>query len=490
MNDRHDLALLLNANFPIVTIETREETRALELFRAVVSIVDRTFYQWKITEGMTSLQFGIVDDDKSVQPTDALQEIKKASLPGIYLMIDFHHYINDPVHLRLIKDIAQQFPNTRKTLVFISHELEIPDELRHITAKFELALPDRERIQELVREEANRWSQHNNGKKVKTDRKSLDILVNNLSGLTVSDVQRLAHNAIVNDGAINDEDIPELMQAKYQMLNQDGILHFEFETEKFSAVGGFANLKKWLQQRQSAFNGTQKNFDRPKGILLLGVQGCGKSLAAKAVAGIWGLPLLRFDFGALYNKYHGETERNLRESLKSAEVMAPCVLWIDEIEKGFSASDNDGGTSKRVLGTFLTWMAENDAPVFLVTTANDIQSLPPELIRKGRIDEIFFVDLPDPVTRAGIFEIHLRKRAYDPVHFQVHELARISEGFSGAEIEQAVVAGLYNAQALSRKLSDSDIIEAIQSTRPLSIVMAEKIAELRNWASSRTVPAN
>lgn len=490
MNDRHDLALLLNANLPIITVETSEETRALDLFRAVTGLVDRTFFQWKVTEGLTSLMYAIEHDAKSTEPTAVLSEIKKATLPAIYLLIDFHPYLADPVHQRLIKDIVQHFTRVKKTLVFISHQLELPKELRIVSAKFDLALPNKDQIRDIVREEASKWSQGNHGRKVQANKHSLEMLINNLGGLTVSDVQRLAHTAIVDDGVINEEDLPELMQAKYQLLNQDGILHFEFETEKFSSVGGFANLKKWLQQRQIAFTDQNSRLDRPKGVLLLGVQGCGKSLAAKSVAGVWGLPLLRFDFGALYNKYHGETERNLRESLRSAQVMAPCVLWIDEIEKGFSTTEHDEGTSKRVLGTFLTWLAENDAPVFVVATANDIQALPPELIRKGRIDEIFFVDLPDVATRAGIFEIHLRKREYDPVHFQVHELARLAEGFSGAEIEQAVVAGLYNAVALQRDLNDDDIIGAITATRPLSVVMAEKIEALRSWASTRTVPAN
>jgi len=277
------------------------------------------------------------------------------------------------------------------------------------------------------------------------------------------------------------------MQAKYQLLNQDGILHFEYETEKFSAVGGFANLKKWLEQRRNAFNDSQQH-DRPKGVLLLGVQGCGKSLAAKSVAGVWGLPLLRLDFAALYNKYHGESEKNLRQSLKAAETMAPCVLWIDEMEKGFSSSDSDGGTSKRLLGTFLTWLAENKKHVFLVATANDIQSLPPELIRKGRMDEIFFVDLPDEKTRENIFSIHLRKRDLEIADFNLKELAQVSQGFSGAEIEQALVSALYAMAAAT--LKTTDIIKAINNTKPLSIVMDKQISALRAWAQSRTVPAN
>ena len=239
-----------------------------------------------------------------------------------------------------------------------------------------------------------------------------------------------------------------------------------------------------------AFTNETSVLDRPKGVLLLGVQGCGKSLAAKAVAGVWGLPLLRFDLGAMYNKFHGETERNLRETLKSSETMAPCVLWIDEIEKALSSSDSDNGTSKRVLGSLLTWMAENENKVFIVATANDIEALPPELVRKGRLDEIFFVDLPNMKTRMKIFEIHLDKRDEDPVHFDIALMAKKADGFSGAEIEQAVVSALYTAHTQDRPLTDKDIFGELEMTRPLSIVMKEKIDYLRQWASERTVPAD
>jgi SpoVK/Ycf46/Vps4 family AAA+-type ATPase len=257
-------------------------------------------------------------------------------------------------------------------------------------------------------------------------------------------------------------------------------------------VAGLVRLKTWLQQRRTVFLAPEAppGLDAPKGLLLLGVQGGGKSLAAKAVAGAWHVPLLRLDFGVLYNKYYGETERNLRQALKTAAVMAPCVLWIDEIEKGLAVDDNEGGPSKRVLGTLLTWMAEREEKVFLVATANDITALPPELLRKGRFDEIFFVDLPDHEVRTAIFSIHLRKRDQDAGGFDLEALAIASEGFSGAEIEQAVVSALYTAHARNESLSSAHIQEEIANTRPLSVLMAEKIAYLRAWASERTVPAD
>ena len=435
MNDSHDLELLFNSHIPVIYIETREELRAIELIKQVRFQLARPGYKWTVTEGLVNLGMAITLDADLVEPVKALTHIKQATQPGIYLLIDFHPFLNDPVHVRLLKDIALQHDNSQKTLVFLSHQFDIPEELKAYSARFEMNLPDKPAIEKIVRETADKWSSLHAGNKVKADKEAYEILVNNLSGLTSADVRRLANKAIFDDGAIEHSDIPKVMKAKYNLLNKDGILHFEYETEKFSDIGGFRNLKQWLEKRHRAFANDSSVLDMPKGVLLLGVQGCGKSLAAKAVAGVWGIPLLRFDLGAMYNKYHGETERNLRETLNSAEVMAPCVLWIDEIEKALSSSNSDNGTSKRVLGSLLTWMAENKNKVFIVATANDIEALPPELVRKGRLDEIFFVDLPDMKTRMSIFEIHLRKRDEDPVHFDIALMAKKAEGFSGAEIE-------------------------------------------------------
>jgi SpoVK/Ycf46/Vps4 family AAA+-type ATPase len=279
------------------------------------------------------------------------------------------------------------------------------------------------------------------------------------------------------------------MQAKYELLNSGGILHFEYDTARFNDVGGLKNLKRWLSLRKPAFlnDGRATHLDTPKGILLIGVQGCGKSLAAKATAGIFGLPLLRLDFATLYNKYHGETEKNLRDSLKTADVMAPCVLWIDEIEKGLAGRGGETGTTQRVLGTFLTWMAEKTSQVFVVATANDISSLPPELVRKGRFDELFFVDLPSPEIRQQIFDIHLRMRKQDPASLNLPQIAAAAEGFSGAEIEQAIVSALYAAHANNSSLDNNHLLAELERTRPLSVVMSEKVALLRQWAAGRTV---
>ncbi|MFP4030748.1 MAG: AAA family ATPase, partial [Desulfococcaceae bacterium] len=347
-------------------------------------------------------------------------------------------------------------------------------------------------LEQIIREEAARWTREHDGVKVVTHRSTLDRLTRALGGLPVTDARRLARNAIYNDGAITESDLPEINKAKFELLGMDGMLGFEYETESFGNVGGLRRLKQWLRQREPAFAGdpAAAGLDPPRGILLLGVQGSGKSLAAKATAGVWGVPLLRLDFGALYDKFFGESERNLRNALKTAEVMAPCVLWVDEIEKGLSLGDNEGGTSRRVLGALLTWMADRPAPVFLVATANDISSLPPELVRKGRLDEIFFVDLPAEEIRMEIFRIHLNRRNQDPSNFDLSKMARATEGFSGAEIEAAVVAGLYSAVARKESLSTDHLLTEIANTRPLSVVMAEQVDHLRRWAEPRTVPAD
>ncbi len=293
-------------------------------------------------------------------------------------------------------------------------------------------------------------------------------------------------------GALCTSDLPEIMAAKYRLLSRDNGLSFEYDTAKFSDVAGMKKLKKWLDHRKEIFisDNPPKGLDRPKGVLLIGVQGSGKSLTAKAIAGVWGLPLLRLDMGSLFNKFIGETEKNLRAAIKTAEVMSPCVLWIDEIEKGISSGDDTTGTSDRVLGTILTWMAERKQPVFLAITANNIEALPPELIRKGRLDEIFFVDLPDNETRQEIFRIHLTKRDIPEDRFDLGRLAQISDGFSGAEIEQAVVSALYAAHAENSPLKQIQLLEELLNTKPLSVVMAEKVEQLRHWASTRTVSAN
>jgi SpoVK/Ycf46/Vps4 family AAA+-type ATPase len=319
-------------------------------------------------------------------------------------------------------------------------------------------------------------------------------IVRNLQGLSLPDARRIARQLIYDDGALSAADLPQLSRLKFELLNRSGHLHYEYDTARFGDVAGARRLKRWIEQRRVVFVSGQAppGLDRPKGVLLLGVQGCGKSMLAKATAGGFGVPLLRLDFGTLYDKFHGETEKNLRSALASAEQLAPCVLWIDEIEKGLAggSGEGDGGVSRRVLGYLLTWMAERKGAVFIVATANQVSELPPELLRKGRFDEIFFVDLPGPDTRVEVLRLHLTRRKLEPEDFALPALAAASNGFSGAEIEQAIVAALYTAHAEQKPLDTDLLMQEIRNTRPLSVIMAEQVSALRAWAGERTVPAD
>ncbi len=494
MPDRRDLELLLNSGVPIVVIQTADEGRFLELLKALAdaSPADRyrPLFRWSVTDGLQRLDLELEPQRHNADPSDVLRHIRSVSKPSLYALLDFHPFLDDPVNVRLLKDVAIDQGPAGTVVVLISHAIELPSELRGLSASFRMSLPDAASRRRIVDEIIEEYRAEYPGRDVHVDPKALELLVGNLSGLSRADTARLARAAVFEDGAITTHDLPAVMQAKYRLLNAGGVLGFEYDTARFNEIAGLRNVKVWLEQRRLAFGGDRPaELDPPKGILLLGVQGCGKSLAAKAAAGAFGVPLLRLDFGTLYNKYHGETERNLREALETAEVMSPCVLWVDEIEKGVAAGHEDGGTSRRVLGRLLTWMSERESRILLVATANDVRALPPELVRKGRFDEIFFVDLPTPAHRVEILSIHLGKRGLDPEAFDLHRLAAASEGFSGAELEQAIVSALYAAHAVGQRAESSHLLAELERTRPLAVVMAERVRALREWARERTVPA-
>lgn len=490
--DLHDISLLLRCESPLIVLETREEQRALGLLRQAIRNQPKALYSWSVVSGLTrqDLSLQTMDTGDTTEPRRVLEHIRSSKTPGIYVLFDFHPYFDEPALIRLVKEIVLSHERVPRTLVFVSHAFDVPAELKRLAAKIEMRLPSSEEVRTLIIEEAQRYSQTHN-QKVRSDKAVLDKLTRLLTGLSQNDVRRLVRNVIYDDGAITESELPEINRAKFDLLDMQGAVSFEYETAKFAEVGGLRIFKRWLTERSSFFSGAAPaGLEAPKGVLLVGVQGGGKSLAAKATAGLLGLPLLRIDIGALYNKYHGETERNLREALKLAEAVAPAVLWFDEIEKGMASDDNDGGTSRRVLGHLLTWLAEKKVGVFVVATANAIDDLPPELIRKGRFDEIFFVDLPETGIRSDIFAIHLRKREIPAEAFDLTALADASAGFSGAEIEQAVVSALYRAHADGQPLQQSMLLDAIQGTQPLSVVMAEHISTLREWAQRRTVFAD
>lgn len=496
MEGNRDLELILQSRTPIVVIETQDEARVLEMLQAIAIRRAATSYvplfRWTITDGLQRLDISLEPQTINSEPTDVLKHIRAVQKSGLYVLLDFHPFLEDPVHIRLLKDICIHFSEIERQIILISHQVTLPSELDGFCARFDLALPDEKQRKKIVYEVIEEYDAQTPGKSVQVDDVALGLLVKNLAGLTNADTLRLARNAVCVDGAITKSDLPAVMQAKYELLNRGGALQFEYDNASFGDVGGFRVLKAWLTQRKAAFrrDASAAHLDPPKGMLLLGIQGCGKSLAAKATAAIFGVPLLRLDFGTIYDKFHGETERKLRDSLATADVMAPCVLWIDEIEKGLAGRGGETGTSQRVLGTFLTWMAEKSSHVFVVATANDISSLPPELVRKGRFDEIFFVDLPTEDIRASILAIHLSSRGQSLGSFDISGLAERMEGFAGAEIEQAVVSSLYAAHAKKAPLDSQHIFAEIERTKPLSIVMRERISELRRWADGRTVSAD
>lgn len=495
MSELQDLASLIRSNTPLIVVETPDEARVVDLFRHVLANVWRALYRWSITEGMRR-----VDMDREDAPetppdiTTTLQAIKAHEQRGIYLLLDAVPYLGYASTQRMLREILDRRGSQDHTIVLVGARIELPPEVEAMAVRFALQLPDENALLKMVRDEAALYQKENGGRRVEVDKAVLAIIVRNLRGLALGEARRIARHLIFRDGAIGEADLPELAKLKFELLNKSGHLHFEYDTARFADVAGLARLKQWIGHRREAFTGAAElpaGLDPPKGVLLLGVQGCGKSLAAKAVAGGFGVPLVRLDFGTLYNKFHGETEKNLREALASAEQLAPCVLWIDELEKGLSSGGGeDGGVSRRVLGYFLTWMAERKSKVFLVATANAVMDLPPELLRKGRFDEIFFVDLPTAAARGEIFRLHLDKRKVDWNGFSLNTLAEASDGFSGAEIEQAIVSALYAAHAERVPVDEPRLLAEIRGTRPLSVLMAEQVEGLREWARTRTVPAD
>jgi len=492
-DSRRDLAALVAGRTPLVVVETADEEYAVELVRSTVSgpgaLVQRRLFRWSVTSGLERLDQDLGGaQTHNADPSTLLRSLFDAAPPTVYVLLDFHPYLDDPVTVRLLKELCQQFERSGRTLVLVSHALRLPPELAHLAASFVVDFPDADERRDIVQRVGQEWTQAT-GRLPLLDPQVTQRVVENLTGLSRSDVERLARTAVFDDGALDASDLPEVMRAKHALLARDGILEFELDTVPMSQVAGMTHLKRWLSLRRPAFDRSAPHLRPPKGVLLLGVQGCGKSMAAKAAAGMLGVPLLRMDLAAVHDKYVGESERRLRDAVATAEVMAPCVVWVDELEKALDASDGDGGASRRVLGTLLTWLQERDAPVFVVATANDVSRLPPELVRKGRFDEIFFVDLPDTATRAQIAAVHCASHGLALDADGAGRLASASEGCSGAEIEQAVVAATFVAYAQGAPLTVGHVEAELRATTPLSVVMAEKVGHLRAWAAPRTVPA-
>ncbi len=474
----------------MVAVDTLEEDRLRELLERVARRLDVPLYTWSRTRGLVREGKDQATYD-TADPFKMLAHLEASQSPGVVLLADFHPYLEDPLLVRKLREVLPAFTSDRRALVLSGHGVQLPPEIGKQGVPYGLSLPDLEGIRAELRQVV-REAAREERVRIEIAEPEADAMARELQGLTRDEIRRTLRRAMVEDGRLTGADIDLIRQAKRESLGQTGLLEF-IPTVDVAPVGGMAALRAWLDKRRDALGDEAREFglEPPRGVLLMGVQGCGKSLMARNVAAEWGLPLVRLDPAALYDKYVGETERNLRQALETADAMSPVVLWIDEIEKGFArdGGEADGGVSGRLLGTFLTWLQERDSRVFVVATANDVDRLPPELLRKGRFDEIFFVDLPGATERRDILALHLARRGRDPDRFNLDRLAGAAEGFSGSELEQAVVAGLYTAFAEKTDLGQEILRAEIESAVPLSVTLAERVDTLRRWARGRAVPA-
>src|SRR5947208_7240325 len=456
MSFQTDVETLIRARYPILYVISSEEIRVLKVVGEIAQKRQKKAFEWSFSTGIvpagTSIQSQKHRNAATKEPLLALDQVIEQVEPAIFIFKDFHPFLTKSNYaiVRKLKEIALHLKNSFKTIILISPVMEIPTELEKEVTVLNYPLPSREDLSELLDKIITDVKQFKQVK-IELDDAGRDRLLQAALGLTLGEAENVFAKIIVKDERLSGDDVNEVFAEKQQIIRKSGLLEYYATNETFSNVGGMAVLKDWLQKRAVAFTDEARAFGlpAPKGILMLGVQGCGKSLCAKAVSCLWQLPLLRFDMGRMFGSLVGSSEENVRRAIAVAESVAPAILWVDEIDKAFAGAQgsgvSDGGTTARVFGTFLTWLSEKTAPVFVVATANDISQLPPELLRKGRFDEIFFVDLPTKEERKEIFGIHLEKRGRVPDGFDLDALAKRSEGFSGAEIEQAIVSGLFDA---------------------------------------------
>jgi AAA+ superfamily predicted ATPase len=495
-----ELDTLIRARYPLVYLVTSEEQRLEAVLGELAQAHGKALLAWSVTRGFRRLDAGKgVPEEAGKEPirdpVAALARIEKLSEPSLVVLEDYHPFLSDPAVVRAVRDLARALKATYTTVFLLSPVLVMPPEIEKEVSVLDVPLPTYRDLFELLREIAD-VVRRNHRARVELTRDDADALVQAALGLTMAEAESAFAKAIANDGRLSRDDVGLVMDEKRQVIRKSGLLEYFAADQGLSEVGGLEHLKAWLARRGMAFSEAARRFGlpEPKGLLLLGVQGCGKSLTAKAVAGQWRLPLLRLDMGRIFSGLVGSSEENLRRAIRVAESVAPVVLWVDEIEKGLSGSQSsgqvDGGVSARVFGGLLTWLQEKTAPVFVVATANRIDALPPELLRKGRFDEIFFIDLPTPRERRDILAIHVQKRRRDPKAFDLEALAARTEGFSGAELEAVLVSALYDAFAEGGELSQRHLERAVAETLPLSVTMREDIDQLRAWAATRTRPAS
>ena len=489
--------LLVRARYPLLYLVSWEEQRVEGMLTRLAKSHGKELFTWSITRGLRRLSGGRapVPTPGTEKPLAAFAAIAALSGPSIVVLKDLHPFLEDPEVVRGLRELAHQLKSTFTTAVLLSPVLKIAPELEKEITVIDVPLPTYEDLLQLLGEIVT-FVRESNRATVDLERPRMEELVRAAQGLTLAEAENVFARAIADDGRLDASDIAMVLEEKQQIVRKSGLLEYFPVSRGLEQVGGLELLKEWLVRRRAAFGEPARRFGlpEPKGILLLGVQGCGKSLTAKAVAAEWRLPLLRLDVGRIFSSFVGSSEQNLRRAISVAEGVAPVVLWIDEVEKGLSGASSSGagdsGVTARVFGNLLTWLQEKTAPVFVVATANRIDLLPPEFLRKGRFDEIFFVDLPSEPERAEIFRIHLRAKNRRPEAFDVDALAALAAGFSGAEIEQAIVAALYDAFSEGAPVSEVHIEHALRATVPLSRTMADGIDELRSWAATRARPAS
>ena len=486
----HDLKSLVGSFHSLIAIETVEEERVRAIALEVAADLQLPFFEWSITTGFRrghGLAVGNTQDALGV-----LKHIEELTGDALYLLKDLAPHLSKPEVARALRELSQKMTHTASAILITGDPLDLPRDLDSLAVRFDLQLPDEAERRQAVRRVVDAMKARQ-PVEVDLSRDDVHRLTQALAGLTLNQTRHVVAQAILADGKLSPDDIERVVRLKGEIIERGGILEFFPAEENHFELGGFARLKEWLENARIGFGQEARavNLSPPKGVLFVGVQGCGKSLAAKFIAKQWQLPLLKLDAGRLYEKYVGESEKNFRRATQLAEAMAPVVLWIDELEKAFASGtsvDADGGLSQRLFASFLTWLQEKQDGVFVVGAANDLQRTPPELLRKGRFDEIFFVDLPTREERANIFAIHLRFRKQDPAKFDVDALADASEGFSGAEIEQAVIAALYRALHAKQPLTTERVIESLCATVPLSVSRREDIAHIRESARGRFAP--
>ncbi len=552
------LKVLINSSTPIVVMETAEETHAVKMVRAACAELNVATFEWTIADGLlrsgtnqppegqkmtlqaridlatgwapggrglpqprTAPSSGGAEGDRLAvalgssmgsaaasaaasgtaiyntrEPVQALANMESMTVEAVFILKDFHRHMDDPVVVRRLRDVGQKFAANRKTVVITAPEIAVPAELAKLVEYFDLPLPDRDRLRELIHDVYARLAKSYT-LKLDLDSTGIDAMSANLRGLTEEEAERAISQALVTRYALCTESVTDVLEAKKQLLRRSGLLEFVEAQDNMASIGGLENLKRWLGQRGGAWEDAAREFglEPPRGMIILGVQGCGKSLCARAIAGEWKLPLVKFDTSAVYDKFIGETEKRIRKVFQVAEGLSPCVLWIDELEKvlagsGPDSASADAGVSSRLLASFLSWMQDRKAPVFVAATCNNVTVLPPELIRKGRFDELFFVDLPNQAERKQIYSIQLAKRKRNPADFDLEKIAATAEGYSGAEIDAAVQGALYAAYSGKQQLSNQFLLDALTQTVPLSVTRAEEIETLRDWARARAVPAS